>query len=203
MNAPTQRKIRNRVIEGEPSHNIKVVQFFVGGFRIATAKAIEIVFCAMVGGGKTFIDEINSLVRDRFQRVFQKGHQDRVASLGQHPLECLVCGASADLREKFDPIRRDDSEIPLWDAQSLEIPQFVEVGKNFFWGIRNGTAPQPGERGSIRLWTDKQQVVELRKKGLGQSRFQATIGFLMRGFACGDHQAFQNRHRLPERSIGI
>lgn len=107
----------------------------------------------MVGGGKTFIDEINSLVRDRFQRVFQKGHQDRVASLGQHPLECLVCGASADLREKFDPIRRDDSEIPLWDAQSLEIPQFVEVGKNFFWGIRNGTAPQPGERGSIRLWT--------------------------------------------------
>ncbi len=104
MNAPTERKIGNRVIQGEPSHDIKVAQFFVGGFGIASAKAIEIVFCAMVGGGKAFIDQINRLVRDHFQCVCQKGHQDRVASLGQHALEGLVGGAFADLREEFDAI---------------------------------------------------------------------------------------------------
>ena len=71
MNAPTERKIGNRVIQGEPSHDIKVAQFFVGSFGVATAKAIKIVFCAMVGGGKAFIDQINRLVGDRFQRVWK------------------------------------------------------------------------------------------------------------------------------------
>jgi hypothetical protein len=79
------------------------------------------------GLGKAAIVKVHDFVGDLFDRLAQKGGQDRIAALGHQALQGLTGGPPAELRQKLQSVGVNRREVPSCRAQATQKVEFLQL----------------------------------------------------------------------------
>ena len=135
---------------------------FVGGFGDRQSELIQVSARAGIGLGKAAIVKVHDFVGNLFDRLPQKGGQDRIAALGRQALQRLTGGPPAELRQKLQPVGVDLREVPSCRAQAAQKVEFLQLRYDRLGSVRCRPLTEPGERRTAKRFFSDQEGIELR-----------------------------------------